>query len=115
MKNKSNAPIKPMRELKKTHGLALTNSQISKARKWAAANDVSLSAIASAAVNLLCEIPLNKKELRVKSSLRKALGAPPEGIEVRADKRLDFLEQAMARIGAELQSARAEIRSQPHP
>jgi len=68
------------KELKETYGLSFTKSQISRARKWASKHNVSLSAIASASVNLLCEIPLTKKELLVACSLRETLVTTPVNV-----------------------------------
>ena len=80
---------------KRSYGISLSADQVSAARKWAYPQDLGISTIASAAINLLCDLPLTNKELLIEQALREKLGAPVSASEAQILRRLDALEHAL--------------------
>lgn len=89
-----------MKELKTGFKFALTPNQKGVLDEWAGANGVSASAILSAAIGILGNIPLSRKELVVENALRGALHAPPSASEAQLERRIAAVEARLAVLEA---------------
>jgi hypothetical protein len=79
-------------DLKKGTSIALSPSLRVAAEAWAKANKVSLSAVLSASLEILLEVPLGRKELIVEEALRKAMNRAPSATLAQISRRLAILE-----------------------
>jgi hypothetical protein len=95
-----------MEDAKKAYGISLSPAQMEVARKWAHTRNASISAMASATVNLLCGLPLKGRELVVEAALRELLNAPQSAEEAQTTRRISALEADVERLRADFEAIR---------
>jgi hypothetical protein len=100
-----------VKNLKKTYGVSLNPLQIKLAKKWANDHEVSFAAIFGAAIGILCEIPLNKREMEVETALRKALHAPPSNDAVQMERRVSKVETSLGDVVHRMEVAERALRN----